>query len=58
MKAFYDQFINVFEERAIIFQVGENRFYIDFGDCFIQWFSTGEEAVDFLIEKGFYYEII
>lgn len=59
MKSFYDLMINIFDERAIIYQVGEKRFYIEFDDeTMIQWFLSGECAVEFLIEKGFYYDII
>lgn len=59
MKAFCDSLVNIYDERAIIYQVGEKRFYIAFDDgTIIQWFCSGSCAVDFLIEKGFYYDII
>jgi hypothetical protein len=59
MKAFCDSLVNIFDEKAIVYQVGEKRFYIAFDDgTMIQWFFSGESAVDFLIKKGFYYDII
>lgn len=59
MKNFYDSLVNIYDERAIIYQVGERRFYIAFEDgTMIQWFCSGSCAVDFLIDNGFYYEII